>query len=279
MNRAGKKLGKLTYGGPEDRRFRSFFGCGVKVFLTAWNLMVDAEVIPPEGCFYHYFWALLFMKLYPKNETELCGLLGGIDPKTMRKWVWPFIRALAELDLLIILFENRKMLDVGNDCLLSDDGVDLLLAKKYHKEYYSHKFKKSALRYEIGLCIKTGWICWWNGPFEPGLYNDESIFHKGLVGWLEEGELVETDRGYRGSSPQYIKCPGTVNTHADKKEMQQRVRCRQETVNKRMKQWNILKAAYRHDVDDHQHVFAAVAILTQLAIENGEPLFDVEYDD
>jgi hypothetical protein len=33
MNRAHRRLGKLTIGGPEDRRLRSFFGAGVKVNL------------------------------------------------------------------------------------------------------------------------------------------------------------------------------------------------------------------------------------------------------
>ena len=35
---------------------------------------------------------------------------------------------------------------------------------------------------------------------------------------------------------------------------------------------------YRHDIRDHQAVFGALVTLTQLAIENGEPLFHVEYD-
>lgn len=171
------------------------------------------------------------------------------------------------------------MLDTGNDCLLSNDGLHILLAKKYSKQFYSYKFKWAALAYEIGLCIKTGYICWFNGPFEPGIYNDNEIFKRGLIGWLEDGERVETDEGYKGSAPLYVKCPGTVATDPDKKEMCARVRSRQETVNKRMKQWNILKAGYRHDVLRHQDVFAAVAVLTQLSIENGEPLFSVEYED
>lgn len=138
------------------------------------------------------------------------------------------------------MFENRKRGDTGNDCLLSDDGLDLRIALGYAKDFWSYKFKKSGLRYEVALCIKTGDICWWNGPFQPGVYNDDMVFNKGLAGMLEEGERVETDRGYRGSSPQYVKCPGTVTADPDKAEMQQRVRSRQETCNKRLKQWNIL---------------------------------------
>ena len=61
--------------------------------------------------------------------------------------------------------------------------------------------------------------------------------------------------------------------------MQQRVRNRQETVNLRFKQWAILSERYRHDLRDHGYIFRAVVVLTQLSIENGEPLFSVDYKD
>ena len=61
--------------------------------------------------------------------------------------------------------------------------------------------------------------------------------------------------------------------------MQSRVRSRQETVNKRFKQWEILVQVYRHDITMHGYVFRAIAVITQLAIENGEPLFPVDYND
>ncbi len=54
---------------------------------------------------------------------------------------------------------------------------------------------------------------------------------------LEEGERCEMDDGYQGSALMYAKCPGVGVIEADpeKAEMQQRVRNRQETVNKRFK--------------------------------------------
>jgi hypothetical protein len=58
-----------------------------------------------------------------------------------------------------ILFENRKVGDVGNNCLLSVDGTDFRVAKSYEKPYYSYKFKKLGFLYEVALCIKTDNIC------------------------------------------------------------------------------------------------------------------------
>ena len=44
--------------------------------------------------------------------------------------------------------------------MLSVDGTDFLMAMSYKKAFYSFKFKKMGLRYEVGLCIKTGDIVW-----------------------------------------------------------------------------------------------------------------------
>ena len=57
------------------------------------------------------------------------------------------------------------------------------------------------------------------------------------------------------------------------------VRGRHETVNGRFKCSNILSRTFRHDRRLHGSVFRAVAVLTQLAIENGEPLFEVVYNE
>lgn len=150
--------------------------------------------------------------------------------------------------LLQILFENRKKEDTGNDCLLSIDGTDIRITLPTCKQLYSKKSKKSALRYEVGLCIKTGDICWVNGGYPPGEKNDDMIFQDALVDELEEGELIETDMGYRARAPKYAQCPGTIWTEAKNKEMQNRVRARQETVHLRMKNWNILVTPSRHSV-------------------------------
>ena len=61
--------------------------------------------------------------------------------------------------------------------------------------------------------------------------------------------------------------------------MESLVRRRQETINKRFKQFGVLKQIYRHDLRDHGDILRSVVIITQLAIRNGEPLFDVNYRD
>jgi hypothetical protein len=106
------------------------------------------------------------------------------------------------------------------------------------------------------------------------------IFQDEFVHFVEAGERCEMDDGYRGSAPLYAKCPGVIeaNPDPDKAEMQQRVRNHQETVNKRFKNWVILSTPYRHQLLEHQTIFGAIVVLTQLSLAEN-PLFQVDYND
>ena len=104
MNRASKPLGTTQVGGTEDRRFRSAFGTGVETVLDVWTRMRRGGSVPEQGGFNHLLWALMFMSVYPNNKNEMCTLLGGVDPQTMRKWVWPFIEGIAGLSDSVVSF-------------------------------------------------------------------------------------------------------------------------------------------------------------------------------
>jgi hypothetical protein len=180
---------------------------------------------------------------------------------------------------LQIVWENRRLGDEGNDCLVSVDGTDCPFQSK-RKEFYSFKFRKSGLRYQVAVSIKNGDIVYIDGPFPAGSYNDIKCFCWGLMGWLDENERVEADDGYIGEAPMYVKCPKCFTNDNQKLSMQSRVRSRHETMNKRLKQWGCLQKPFRHhDFAKHSSCFRAVAVLTQLSIEFGEPVFEVEYSD
>jgi hypothetical protein len=61
--------------------------------------------------------------------------------------------------------------------------------------------------------------------------------------------------------------------------MQGRARARHETLNGRLNNWGILSQVFRHHIITHGDVFRACAVVTQLTVENVEPLFKVEYED
>ena len=113
------------------------------------------------------------------------------------------------------------------------------------------------------MSIKRGDICWLYGPFPVGT-PDIEIFRKGLMIKLEEYECCEADDGYMFTDPERL-------------EVMQRVRSRQETANWRFKNWAILSQTFRSCLSLHGDAFRAVAVITQLSIEQGEGLFRVKY--
>lgn len=174
--------------------------------------------------------------------------------------------------------------------MVSVDGTDFQIDQPTFKKeglkrgktkaWYSHKIITSAVRYEVAVSIIKGDIVWINGPYPPGDWNDVDIFRDSLASHLDEFERVEADDGYVGEAPLLVKCPMCVTNPEDTKVIQRKVRARQETANKRFKQWGCLTQTFRHDVRKHSEVFRAVAVITQLSIQLGEPLFQVpEYSE
>ena len=98
MNRSSKKMGAIE---TEERRFRDLFGVGAMVALATFAWLNHTELLPKGGTLQHFLWTLCFLKVYP-TETPLSALCGGADPKTIRKWVWLFIFALADLEIILV---------------------------------------------------------------------------------------------------------------------------------------------------------------------------------
>jgi hypothetical protein len=76
-----------------------------------------------------------------------------------------------------------------------------------------------------------------------------------------------------------IKCPQNEGNPAEKWAMQGRVRAHHKMQNGQLKNWGILSQVYCQDIMWHGNVFRTCAVVMQLTIKNGEPLFEVEYED
>ena len=129
-----------------------------------------------------------------------------------------------------------------------------------------------------GLNILAGNLEWTQGPYPASKYTNITIFNKVLHNFLELGKRVEADEGYRGH-PDKIKCLGNDTNPAENRGMQGRARARHKMLNGRLKNWGILSQVFRHHITTHGDVFRACAVVTQLTIQDGEPLFEVEYAD
>ena len=169
------------------------------------------------------------------------------------------------------------MNDRGKTCKVTVDGTDCQIQQPYpfSRKWYSHKFKKAGLRYEIGVCIQTGWIVWVNGPYPCGTWPDIKIFRHKMKAMLLPGERVEADNGYRGE-PLHIRVPDNAVSISDKNAMKHS-RSRHETINSRIKNFGCLSQPFRHCLDKHVTFFSAVVVCVQVGIMMSEKPWQVHY--
>lgn len=116
------------------------------------------------------------------------------------------------------------------------------------------------------LCLHH--IVWINGGYPCGEYSDLKLAREAYVLNVDTGERTWADKGYRDELFFILPHPNKIDVHS-------RVMARHETINKRMRQFQALQQSFRHDLRKHPIVVNAVANLTQLMLENGEPLFSV----
>ena len=127
-------------------------------------------------------------------------------------------------------------------CFVSLDGTDFRINEPtpFDKKWYSHKFRGPGLRYEIGLCIRTGHIVWAHGGLPCGEWPDLRLARNAYVEFVKPGEFTMADKGYNDS--QYFYPTRDDVTSARQKE----IMARHETVNRRLKQFGVLGLRFRH---------------------------------
>jgi hypothetical protein len=82
-------------------------------------------------------------------------------------------------------------------------------------------------------------------------------------------------RGYAGKEF-YIKIPQDATTK-EQIHIKTVTRSRHETANKWLKIFGILRDQFLRGLEKHYMCFRAVAVITQLRIEHGHPLYQVQY--
>jgi hypothetical protein len=285
-----KELARETLAWPESRQWsqkladtkcRGFFGAPTGVIADLWNrLSNDVEGGAPK----HLLWGLLLIKVYSTEEVH-CRIVGWPDPQTFRKWSWYFVEKIADLEATLILLDNRFTdSNQTQTCFMSVDGTDCPVMEPwpFDKKWYSEKLNGPGVKYEVGVCIKTGEIVWFKGPFVASK-NDSTIFIEDLANRLCDNEGVEVDAGYKGHNKLKSKM---VSISRAQRKQKSAVRSRHEIINSRLKQFSVLNYPFRHlnlGSEDmmfkHGICFGAIAVITHLKMQAGEgTTYDVEYD-
>ena len=138
----------------------------------------------------------------------------------------------------------------------------------FNRKWCSHKFKHAGLTYEIGLNVQSGDICWAYGGYPAGV-SDLQMARVGILKHIVPGEKIIADKGYRGE-PNKIITP-TQNSGPFNKQLKL-IMARHELINKRIKEFSCMNSTWRHGWKSHILAFYAVVSLTQIRIQNGEPM-------
>jgi hypothetical protein len=180
---------------------------------------------------------------------------------------------------LQIVWENRNLgNNDGSRARVTVDGTDFPILEQlpFNSKWFSFKFNGPGVRYEVAISIQTGDIVWVHGPFPCGEWPDLRIAREALIYALDAGEMYLADGGYHDGNNWSDTPNGLNNFEQYQKSL---ARARHETANGKFKKWGALQQKYRHRLETHSSVFLAIANITQLSIKNGEPLFQVEYNE
>jgi hypothetical protein len=181
------------------------------------------------------------------------------------------------------------MNDNGSMCKITVDGTDFKIKEPqpFDPKWRSEKFNGPGLKYEVAVCIQTGWIVHVNGPYPCGEWHDLTVARDDLCYKLAasdcEHEMALADGGYADGYNMFETPTGHNNWD---QRMKQKARARHETINGRFKQWAILSQTFRAKPECHEKYFMAIANLTQWLImtnnghdDEARKVFLVTYDD
>jgi len=161
----------------------------------------------------------------------------------IRKWDWDFNVPCLTLDTI--------------ECEVPEA---IIYNKGFAKHYWGTKFSHYCVKYEVGINVRTGLICWVAGPV-PGAIPDATLFKRFLLPRLAPAEFILGDAGYR-STPQCLTTwPPLYVTPEEKQRLHLLTKARNKVqrVNRYLRHWNCLKTCWRHQLDRHVCVFHTCA--------------------
>ena len=262
-------------------RFRAHFGADPKVVAVIFEEFqttdyADARVPSGSANIKHFLMALHHLKVYPR-EVEREALF-DISPAYGRDWCWYYIEKVQALKAVKISWPDNLYSD--DLWVLTVDGVHCWINEPRHPTwsqdptYYSHKFNKAGLAYELGVSLTESRLIWMNGPFKAGT-SDKKIFKEGgLKQRLEQfGKRGIGDGGYTGF-PMLLSTPNAHDSDAVKL-FKSRALKRHEKLNGHIKTFASMSGRFRHGVPRFKCCFEAVCVICQYRMEMGSDLYDV----
>ena len=269
----------------KDARYRSLFGAPLLVITAAWQMI--KYLVCDDYEIKHLLWGLVFLKVYAKNQTIHCSIVGWPTVKEFSSRSWYIIRILAEQKNRIVTlqsrFEGSPPQDPNNPTKIPNlvaDCADFHIDEPFpwHKKWVSRKFNGPGLKYFVAIAIHSNNICYAEGP-EFATRNESRFVKETLLLEMPDDEPIEVDAGPKGDSR--LMGPDTgMSSEIRKKKSILRARC--ETIFSFIKSFQVMDTHFHHRalsaddmMENHKDCFDAVVVITQLKFMLGvNTLFD-----
>ena len=265
--------------------FKGHFGSEpvvvAQIFEDLQRTDITEAYLPPEDAkLDRFLMAMHHLRKYP-TEVEREPIF-NIDHMQGWDWVWHFLEKIQALKAVKICWPDDNF---GSDIwILTVDGTHCWITEPRHPEwsqdskFYSHKYGKAGVGYELGIALASSQLVWMNGPYPAGR-SDLSVFkNKGLMDKLTElNKRGIADSGYPGY-PNLLSTPNNRYDSTEVKRFKSRALKRHETFNGMTKTFECLSGRFRHGTKRFATCFEAVCVVCQYQLENGHPLYDILID-
>jgi hypothetical protein len=173
-----------------DRFLRGHFESNLIIYAAIWEdlqmtKVEEAQVPPKDLNILFFLMAMHHLKRYPAEVDR--EALFDISQKWGRNWCWYYIEKVQALKAQKITWLD----DFGNDIwVLIVDGTQCWIQEPQRvwlmdSKYYSHKYAKAGINYELGMSLVESRLIWMNGPFKAGSNNVSTFIRKGLKAKLQ----------------------------------------------------------------------------------------------
>jgi hypothetical protein len=246
------------------RKFVSMFGISPTVMV---KLLTELEYKYASISYKHVYWACHWLFVYD-TETNNATLF-KTSAKTYRDNVWMLVRKIFALEL--VNFNDRfiNWPHLVPSCSLDGTHCHINEHHPFNRKYFSHKMNHGALTYEIGLALGCSKIVWWNGGNAAGENPDLVLARSSFVYGLQAGEKAAADKGYNDGF-EYFYTP-YLNPFSEEHRIfnwrHKKMMARHEMVNKRMKEFKVLRSWRHFDDAKHRLCFGAIINIIQLQLD------------
>ena len=268
-------------------RFRAHYGVDPRAIKALTRLM--KTYCPSfQLDLVHLFMTMCWLRLY-EVENVMAGRW-QYGEKFCRETVRTYAREIRKLKDTVINFDH-----LSPACKFAPLDNKHIPCYEFRcspsSKWWSHKLNGPGVGFEVVTNpTDKGLMMWASGPypaathnltcFRGGTKNDQDNWRESsLYNNMPDGLRLVADSAYAG---QFDKVTTTMQAHDQKtKELFARMKSMQETIFSRFSSFRVLSNGFRHgkNTDDKLEKiglsFDAIAVLIQLDIQTGRPLFDV----